>query len=115
MRLKSEIWVKAYLRRCGVQGANAVVLRHGDDDAGAIFIKTLDHEGMACVFTPAPAGLEGADYDRRWVAGLKGARVPDAEAQLYLDKEARFDGDLWIIEVDDRHGRHFLGDDLVAA
>ena len=38
MRLKSEIWVKAYLRRCTVNGAMAVVVRHGDDDAGAIFI-----------------------------------------------------------------------------
>ena len=41
MRLKSEIWVKAYLRRCAVAGASGVVARHGDDDAGAIFIKVV--------------------------------------------------------------------------
>jgi hypothetical protein len=25
-----------------------------------------------------------------------------------LTKEIRFDSDLWIIEIDDRQGRHFL-------
>ena len=51
MRLKSEIWVKAYLRRCTVNGASGVVARHGDDDAGAIFIKIMRADLMAAVFS----------------------------------------------------------------
>lgn len=112
MRLKSEIWVKAYLRRCAARGAMAVVLRHGDDDAGAIFIKVLRSDRRAAVFVPAPAGLSDADFDRRWVAGLKGIFLPDADVEKYLEREAGFDSDLWIVEVEDRDGRHFLGDDL---
>lgn len=112
MRLKSEIWVKAYLRRCVTQGAMGVVARHGDDDAGAIFIKIVRPDAMAAVFVPAPAGLDGADFDRRWVACFQGAFVPDAQAETYLQREAGFDGDLWIVEIEDREGRHFLGDDL---
>lgn len=115
MRLKSEIWVKAYIRRCAVNGASAYVLRHGDDDAGAIFIKTVDRDGNALVFAPAPAGLDEAEFDRRWVASHKGKSVPDKEAQRMLEREAEFDGDLWIVEVEDREGRHFLGDDLVVS
>ncbi len=114
MRLKSEIWVKAYLRRCASQGANGVVLRHGDDDAGAIHIKVLRADGQACVFQPAPAGIDEAAEDRRWVQGFKGAFVPDGEAQRLLDREAEFDSDAWIVEIEDREGRHFLGDDLIA-
>ena len=114
MRLKSEIWVKAYLRRCASRGAMAVVLRHGDDDAGAIFIKARRLDGMAAIFTPAPAGLDSADFDRRWVAGLGGKYVAETEVSAVLDKEVTFDSDVWIVEVEDRHGRHFLGDDLVA-
>ena len=112
MRLKSEIWVKAYLRRCTVNGAMAVVLRHGDDDAGAIFIKVVRDGRMAAVFGPAPAGLDGADFDRCWVAALGGKIVHDADADRFLGREAGFDSDLWIVEVEDRDGRHFLGDDL---
>lgn len=114
MRLKSEIWVKAYLRRCTVNGAMAVVVRHGDDDAGAIYLKVVQAGRTATVFVPAPAGLDGADFERRWVAGLSGKALPEADADRFLAKEASFDSDLWIVEVEDRDGRHFLGDDLTA-
>lgn len=112
MRLKSEIWVKAYLRRCAVNGAMATVVRHGDDDAGAIFIKILRTGRLAAVFGPAPAGLDDADAGRRWVAGLKGAFVPEDEADSFLANESRYDSDIWVVEVEDRDGRHFLGSDL---
>jgi len=114
MRLKSEIWVKAYLRRCAGQGAMGVVLRHGDDDAGAIHIKVLRGDGQASVFQPAPAGFDEVAEDRRWVQSFKGAFVPETEAQRLLDREAEFDSDAWIVEIEDRDGRHFLGDDLIA-
>jgi len=113
MRLKSEIWVKAYLRRCSRHGAMGVVVRHGDDDAGAIYIKVLRGDGQAALFGPAPAGLEGADFDRRFAPLFKGAFVAEPEIQSRIDKEARIDGDLWLIEIEDRDGRHFLGDDLL--
>jgi hypothetical protein len=114
VRLKSEIWVKAYLRRCAVAGASGVVVQHGDDDAGAIYIKIVRPDGMATVFTPAPAGWDGADVDRRWVPYYAEGFVAEATAQAYLEREARFDNDVWVIEIEDREGRDFLGDDLLA-
>ena len=113
MRLKSEIWVKAYLRRCAVNGATGVVVRHGDDDAGAIFIKIVRPDGTAAVFSPAPAGLDDADVDRSWVTRFQKGFVPEAEAEALLKREASFDEDLWIVEIEDRDGRHFLGDELM--
>ena len=114
MRLKAEIWVKAYLRRCAVNGATAVVARHGDDDAGAIFIKIVRGDRMAVVFAPAPAGRDDADFDRRWIARSQSGFAAESAADAMLEKEARFDSDIWVIEVEDRDGRDFLGDDLVA-
>jgi hypothetical protein len=113
MRLKSEIWVKAYLRRCQVNGASGVVARHGDDDAGAIFIKIVRIDGTSAVFSPAPAGFDEADIDRRWVTRFKTGFVPDAEAEALLKREAEFDSDMWVVEIEDRDGRHFLGDELM--
>ena len=46
MRLKSELWVKSFVRRAMGEGAFAAVLRHGDDDAGSIFIKITTFEGL---------------------------------------------------------------------
>ena len=41
MRLKSSLWVSAYLRRAMLSGAFGAVARHGDDDAGPLRRLTL--------------------------------------------------------------------------
>ena len=69
-------------------------------------------DGTAAIYAPAPAGLEISDYDRRWVASHGGTAMTDQEASAKLDREVSFDSDIWIVEVGDREGRHFLGDDL---
>ncbi|CAN1725110.1 DUF1491 family protein [Hyphomicrobium sp. 1Nfss2.1] len=113
MRLRTEFWVKAYIRRCAVEGASAVVVRHGDDDAGSIFIKIDRLDGTCLLFGPAPAGLEGAESDRQWMPCLNPAGADCSAADAFLSREANFDSDLWIVEVEDRRGRHFLDDSLV--
>ena len=39
MRLKSSIWVAAYLRRCQTEGIFGAVRRRGAEEAGAVFVK----------------------------------------------------------------------------
>lgn len=111
MRLKSEIWVKAFLRRCAVADAPAVVVRRGDSDAGVIFVRISRLDGTAELFGPAPSGFAADDGERRWtsIAG------PSAESDIdtRLERERALDPDLWIIDVEDRAGRHFLDDWLV--
>ena len=65
------------------------------------------------MFGPAPAGLSGAESDRRWVAHFPAAGAPERDADAFLAREAGFDSDLWLIEVEDRKGRNFLGDSIV--
>jgi hypothetical protein len=115
MRLKAEIWVKAYLRRCTVDGVSAVVVRHGDDDAGAIFIRVNRLDGTSLLYGPAPAGLEGAEQDRRWIAHFAAPGVADDKVDAHLAREYDYDRDLWLIEVEDRAGRSFLEDWLAPA
>ena len=54
MRLKSGIWVSAYIRRCAIEGAFAVVRRRGAEEAGAVFVKVDRLDGTADLFGPAP-------------------------------------------------------------
>ena len=109
MRLKSAIWVSAYLRRCGVEGAYAVVRRRGAEEAGAIFVKINRLDGHAELYGPAPqAALTDAAADRAFAACLKTQPAPDADVENYLARQISFDPDLWIVEVEDRAGRHFL-------
>jgi hypothetical protein len=110
MRLKSELWVKAYMRRCAHEGASAVLMRRGDSDAGAIYIKASRLDGTAALFGPAPAGLDAMREDRQWVRCLDTEFAPEASADAYLERQADFDPDIWIVAVEDREGRHFLED-----
>jgi hypothetical protein len=110
MRLKSAIWVAAYIRRCQAEGAFAVVRRHGADEAGAIFIKVSRLDGTADLYAPAPQAAfdEAQPADRAFACPLKAQPASEADVEAYLAREIRFDPDVWIVESEDRAGRHFL-------
>ena len=111
MRLKSGIWVSAYLRRCNVEGIFAAVRRRGADEAGAIFITINRLDGTGLLYGPAPqtAFDEAQPADRMFTAIAGGAAAAtDADIEARLGREIRFDPDLWIVEIEDRAGRSFL-------
>lgn len=109
MRVPSELWVKALLRRCGAAAVPAVVVRRGDDDAGAIFLKVAMLDGRAKLFGPEPAGFAGNITGMpKFMAVLDPAGAPEPDVDAYLARQLDFDSDLWIVEIEDRAGRSFL-------
>ena len=110
MRLKTGIWVAAYLRRVQVEGASAVLRRRGADEAGAVFIKIDRLDGTADLYGPAPQSAfdEARPAERAFSPSLKALPAPAADVEAYLARQVRFDPDLWIVEVEDRAARHFL-------
>jgi hypothetical protein len=111
VRLKTGIWVAAYLRRCQVEGDFAAVRRRGAEEAGAIFIIVNRLDGTATLYGPAPQSAfdESQPAERYFTAMLGGATpVAEADVEARLAREIRFDPDVWIIEIEDRGGRHFL-------
>src|SRR6266436_9942212 len=54
IRLKSSIWVAAYLRRCQTEGIFGAVRRRGAEEAGAVFVKIALPDGKAMLYVPAP-------------------------------------------------------------
>jgi hypothetical protein len=110
MRLKTALWVAAYLRRCQVEGMAAVVRRRGAEDAGAVFIRIDRLDGTSDLFGPAPQSEFDTtrEIDRAFSPSLKERPAPDAAIEAYLAREVKFDPDVWIVEVEDRAGRNFL-------
>jgi hypothetical protein len=119
MRLPTELWVKAYLRQLTSAGLFATVACHGDDDLGAVFVKVNRLDGTAVLLGPAPESLDGsqdralAAGGRRFVVMHKAATLPEADAERQIAQARSFDSDVWVIEVEDRQGRHGL-EDLLA-
>jgi hypothetical protein len=110
MRVKSGIWVAAYIRRCNIEGAFAVVRRRGAEEAGAVFIKIARLDGTADLFGPAPQSSfdEARPSDRAFVHCMKVHPAPEPDVEARLAREIKFDQDVWIVEVEDRAGRNFL-------
>lgn len=111
MRLKSGIWVAAYLRRCNVEGVFAAVRRRGAEEAGAVFLLINRMDGTVTLYGPAPQTVfeEAQPSDRFFTAMLGGQTpVPETDAEARILREIKFDPDVWVVEVEDRAGRHFL-------
>lgn len=90
---------------------SAMVMRRGDADAGAVYIKINTLDGNAAILRPAAAGAMGAESERFWTPAFK-APTDEATADAYIVRQSSFDPDIWVVEIEDREGRHFLGDYL---
>jgi hypothetical protein len=100
MRLRTDIFVSALLRRVFSRGDFAAVERKGAEEAGAIFIRQHFRDGFETLYGPAPqTAFDGEDSDdRRFEIRLERG---DADAvRAMLEREAKFDSDLWIVELE---------------
>jgi hypothetical protein len=61
------------------------------------------------LYIPAPQTVydDSRPIERLFTSTSK-APVPEASVEERLAKEIRFDPDAWIVETEDRAGRHFL-------
>jgi hypothetical protein len=123
MRLKSHIWVSAYLRRLNSSFISAALVRRGDSDAGAIYIKVAYLDGRCQVYAPLSAHLAEAmpgdaivlDEGRAWQP-VYTPDSPESEADSYLARHAARDPDMWILEVEMPEGKRLPGqNELVLA
>lgn len=102
MRLTARVWVDAYLTRLRLANIPAFVVCHGDDTAGAVIVKQSPLNGTAKAMQRTVDMFTGG---RMWVTLVEGT---DEEVEAAIAKQRGFDPDLWVIEVEDRDGRHLL-------
>ena len=110
MRLKSSIWVAAYLRRCQTAGIFGAVRRRGAEEAGAVFIKVAMLDGNAMLYAPAPQTVydDSRPIERLFLPRSRPQPIPETSVEERLARELKFDPDAWIVEIEDRAGRNFL-------
>ena len=101
-RLTAEFWVRAYLTRLRLSDIPAFVTAHGDDSSGAVLVKLNTLDGQAAAYMRSFDLMSGA---RKWDVLATGI---EAEIDAAIARQRGFDPDLWVIEVEDRAGRHLL-------
>lgn len=104
-RLTARFWVDAYLARLRVFDIPAFVVAHGDDTGGAVLVKLATLDGNAVLFQKSFDLMSG---QQAWVEMIKGS---ERDVDASVTKQRGFDPDLWVIEVEDRQGRHLLLDE----
>ncbi len=103
MILPTDFWVQALIRRAQMEGAYAAVLRKGDARAGAVLVKAVNRRaGTARLYAEAFRG----DGERMWMQPVGSEAEADLDA--YAERAWRRDPDLWVVEIEDPEGRHFL-------
>lgn len=108
-RLAAHIFVAAIMRRAEIEGAMAFVARRGDAESGAVALKLvqtgLPFSAPRCRALTRATLADGV-VGWSWVVG------PEPAAEHVVDEKlarlARFDPDLWVVEIEDRHGRPFV-------
>jgi len=104
-KLTARFWVDAYLARLRVFDIPAFVVAHGDDTGGAVLVKLSPLDGTATVFQRS---FDLTTGDRTWIELSSGS---EREVDEAITRQRSFDPDLWVIEVEDRAGRHLLNEE----
>ena len=109
MLLSTDLWAGALIRRAELAGAYAMVARKGDPRAGAVLVKVVNRRaGEAWLYASAVRG----DGEQVWMQPV--ASTDEAEVDAFIARQIRFDPDLWIVEIEDPEGRHFLTEPVEA-
>jgi len=111
LRLRTDIWVSAYLRRMEIEGGFATLRRRGSAEAGAVFVVLDCLDGRLALFAPGPS--DETYGERRFVRAHKAEWADSVEITARLEREVKRDPDAWIVDVERRDGAHQL--DVIAS
>lgn len=103
MNIPTDIWVAALVRRAGLEGAFAAVTRRGDARAGAVLVRVWNGRERRMDLYAEALDSEGRSI---WIHPI--AATEEGEIEAYVQRAARIDPDLWVVDIEDPAGRHFL-------
>lgn len=100
MRVTSDLWVSALIRRVFSDGGFAAVRHKGAHEAGAIFVIRRTRLGELELYSPAPQTSydQARPSERQFVLVVTTTDEDDVEKRLA--REMRFDPDVWVVEVE---------------
>jgi len=105
-RLPTQLEVASILRRTSTSGDFATVIRRGDPDRGSLLI-LVGSRGRHIACLERVLAVAGA---YRWAQVGPGDSAGSAEVRDFLARRARFDEDLWAIELDIAEPERFIAE-----
>jgi hypothetical protein len=100
-RVLTQIWVQAQIRICDIRNIPIYVRHKGDPDAGTVLVKLNGFTEGSIILTQ----VTGADRSE-WMRAMGEAPVPDSYAEAYIERQLKWDADLWVLEIEDPKGEY---------
>jgi hypothetical protein len=94
-RIKAAIWAQAALRLGNAKGKPGMVLHKGDPDAGGVLVLLRGRTGLLAL-----SQTRDTEGKPAWLRALGVVPVDEATADAYVERQRRFDPDLWVIEFE---------------
>ncbi|POF31710.1 DUF1491 family protein [Roseibium marinum] len=104
MRVTSDFFVSALVRRIFNAGGFAAVSKRGAPEAGAVFVSVDRLDGTYDFYGPAPQSMFSDLPDGRLFERVLLQADRDMLADR-LQKERRMDPDYWLVEIEARDGQ----------
>ena len=101
-RLATDFWLKAHIKRWNDRGIPMLVRYKGEAQAGAVMV-VINQGPDGCTILSQTRTLDG---DPAWLRVSGDVPIPEAEAEETIARARRRDPDLWVVEIEDRQGRH---------
>jgi hypothetical protein len=105
-RLPAHVEVAGILRRVAASGDFATVMRKGDAERGSLIIFVTSRGRHVAVLERVLA----SEGEYRWQAAKGLESAGSIEIADFLAKRARFDEDLWAIELDIAEPERFIAE-----
>jgi hypothetical protein len=94
------------MRRVAASGGFATVMRKGDEERGSLLL-LISSRGVHIACLERVLNLDGS---YRWQRAGPGESASSAEIRDFLARRARFDEDLWAIELDIAEPERFIAE-----
>jgi hypothetical protein len=100
MRVRTDIFVSALMRRVFARGDFTAVEVKGAEAAGAVFVRQMFRDGTESLHTPAPQSFFDSEESDTRLFETRLERVAAHAVAEAIDRERRFDSDLWVVSVE---------------
>ena len=107
--LPTDMRVSAQIRIAAREGVPMVVVRRGYGSVGTLILKVNLLNGTARVLSQVRE-----DDELVWSPVTRADPMAERDAEAYLAKQAAIDPDVWIVEIEDKQGRHFFPGKVIA-
>lgn len=108
--VSSSLWVSALVRRANIAGAFSTIARKGDPERGDVLVRVYAAMGDVKLY----GRTFSSDDEQTFTRLPEGNPVStEQDCASYIARRIEYDLDIWIVDIEDRDGRHFLTEKVV--